>query len=126
MAKIRQRKRAAILAAGAVLAPTGPALASLLGNQLYPSDYPWNQNITNAPVATNSANIIAHIGNTIHIHPDWDDDNPANGASPLYGIPYNVVHGNSTTKISVSIDNYPGKSDIVPVPIPTNAVIEGD
>ena len=30
------------------------------------------------------------------------------------------------TKINVIIDNYPGESDIVPVPIPANAVIEGD
>ncbi len=115
-----------MLVAGAALMPVGPALASLLGNQLYPANYPWNQNITNAPVAANSAAIISHIGNAIHIHPDWGADNPANGASPLYGIPYNVVHGNSTTKINVSIDNYPGESDIQAVPIPTNAVIEGD
>src|SRR5262245_43689138 len=35
---------------------------SLLGQQLFPSDYPWNQNIANAPVSSNSAAIIAHIG----------------------------------------------------------------
>ena len=51
---------------------------------------------------------------------------PTNGTSPLYGIPFNVVHGNTTAKINVTIDNYPGESDIVPVPIPPNAVIEGD
>ena len=115
-----------MLAAGAALAPVCPALASLLGNQLYPANYAWNQNITNAPVAANSAAIISHIGGSITLHPDWGADNPANGASPLYGIPYNVVHGNSTTRINVTIDNYPGESDIVAVPIPTNAVIEGD
>jgi hypothetical protein len=114
------------LAMGAALAPTCSSLASLLGQQLFPSNYPWNQNITNAPVATNSAAIIAHIGNSVHIHPDWGEDSPANGTNALYGIPYNVVHGNSTAKINVVIDNYPGESDIVPVPIPTNAVIEGD
>ena len=59
-----------MLAAGAALTPVAPALASLLGDQLYPSNYPWNQNITNAPVAANSASIIAHIGNAVHIHPD--------------------------------------------------------
>lgn len=114
------------LAAGAALAPACSALASLLGDQLYPPDYPWNQNITNAPVATNSAAIITDIGGSIHIHADWGDDSPTNGTSPLYGIPYNVVHGNTTAKINVTIDNYLGESDLVPVPIPTNAVIEGD
>ena len=36
------------------------------------------------------------------------------------------MHGNSTPKVNVQIDNYPDESDIVPVPIPTNAVLEGD
>ncbi len=78
-------------------------------------------------MAANSAAVIAHIGNA-NIHPDWGEDSASNGNSPLYGIPYNVVHGNSAsvTKVNVIIDNYPGESDIVPVPIPANAVIEGD
>ena len=101
---------------------------TLLGQQLFPLDYPWNQNISNAPAAANSAAIIAHIGSSIGLHPDWGNDSPSNGSSPLYGIPVNVVHGNSpsVTKVNVVIDNYPGESDIIPVPIPANAVIEGD
>ena len=127
MRKIRQCwKRAAVLAAGAVLTPICPVLASLLGHQLYPSDNPWNQNISNAPVATNSAAIIALIGGSTKVHPDWGDDNPTNGNSALYGIPYNVVHGNTTAKSNVIIDDYPGESDLVAVPIPANAVVEGD
>jgi len=122
----RPGKRAAVLAAGAALTPLCPALATLLGFPLYPANYAWNQNITNAPVATNSATFIARIGGTVKIHPDWGEDNPANTNSPLYGIPYNVVHGNSTARINVIIDNYPDQSDVVAVPIPANAVIEGD
>ncbi|HXB57914.1 MAG TPA: hypothetical protein VNU95_00005, partial [Candidatus Acidoferrales bacterium] len=125
-AERRRKKCLAMLAAGAAVIPVCSSLASLLGQQLYPANYPWNQNISNAPLVTNSAAIIAHIGGTVKIHPDWGADSPANGNSPLYGIPYNVVHGNSTAKINVTIDNYPGESDIEPVPIPTNAVIEGD
>ncbi|HZZ26582.1 MAG TPA: IPT/TIG domain-containing protein [Pirellulales bacterium] len=101
-------------------------MLTLLGQQLFPADNPWNQNISNAPVAANSAAIIAHIGASTRVHPDWGADDPANGSDPLYGIPVNIVHGNSTTKINVSIDNYPDKSDIVPVPIPAGAVLEGD
>ncbi len=99
---------------------------SLQGWQLFPADSAWNQNISNAPVAANSAAIISHIGSSIALHPDWGDDNPANGDSPLYGIPINIVHGNSTPTVSVVIDNYPDESDIEPVPIPANAVLEGD
>src|SRR5260221_4976352 len=101
-------------------------MLSLRGQQLFPADYPWNQNISKAPVAANSAAVIANIGASTKIHPDWGDDNPANGAAPLYGIPFNIVHGNSTPTVNVQIDNYPDESDIVPVPIPPNAVLEGD
>jgi hypothetical protein len=104
----------------------GRIVPTLFGQQLFPADNPWNQNIGNAPVAANSAAVIANIGASVHIHPDWGADNPADGASPLYGIPFNVVHGNSTAKVNVVIDNYPGESDIQAVPIPQNAVIEGD
>ncbi len=104
----------------------GRRMLTLLGQQVFPADNPWNQNIGNAPVAANSAAIISHIGVSIHLHPDWGEDSAANGSDPLYGIPYNVVHGNSTAKINVVIDNYPGESDVAAVPIPANAVIEGD
>lgn len=99
---------------------------SLLGQQLFPSNYPMNQNIANAPVASNSAAVISHIGTSIKVHPDLGYDSPSNGNDPLYGIPFNVVHGNSVTKVNVVIDGYPSESDILPVPIPANAVIEGD
>jgi hypothetical protein len=120
-------KRLAALTVGAAagLAAT-PAMGQLLGQNLFPSNNPWNQNISAAPVATNSASIIAAIGGSTKIHPDWGTDSSTNGTSPLYGIPYNIVHGNSTAKLSVIIDNYPGESDIISAPIPTNAVIEGD
>src|SRR5437868_15510847 len=76
---------------------------TLLGQPLFPADYPWNQDISNAPVAANSAAVISHIGSAIKIHPDWGQDNPANGSSPLYGIPFNVVHGNSPGATRVNV-----------------------
>ncbi len=112
--------------AGAAIVVATPAMAQLLGHDLFPANSPWNQNISNAPVATNSASVISAIGGTVKIHPDWGADSPTDGNSPLYGIPYNVVHGNSAAKVSVIIDDYASQSDIVPAPIPTNAVIEGD
>lgn len=97
--------------------------AGLLGTNLFPADNPWNQNISQAPVATNSAAIISRIGNG-RFHPDFGQDYRNGG--PLYGIPYNVVHGNSTAKIRVVIDAYADQSDIQNAPVPANAVIEGD
>jgi IPT/TIG domain. len=99
------------------------ASASLLSSNLFPADNPWNQNISQAPVATNSAAIISKIGNG-RFHPDFGQDyRVGNG---LYGIPYNVVHGNTTPKIHVVIDAYASQSDIQNCPVPANAVIEGD
>ena len=76
------------------------SVPSLLGQQLFPADNPWNQKIAAAPVAANSAaiinNIISHYGDG-RLHPDFGQDY-ADGSNPLYGIPYNVVHGNSTAQ----------------------------
>jgi hypothetical protein len=100
---------------------------TLLGNQLFPSDNPWNQKITSAPVAANSAAVMnfltSRYGDGL-LHPDFSQD--AHTHDPLYGIPYNVVHGNSTARINVVIDSYAGESDLQPAPVPANAVLEGD
>jgi hypothetical protein len=100
---------------------------TLLGQQLFPSDNPWNQHITDAPVAANSAavmnNIVALYGNN-RFHPDFGQD--YRDSNPLYGIPINVVHGNSTPKTTFVIDAYPDESDLIPAPIPPHPVIEGD
>jgi hypothetical protein len=97
------------------------ALLTLQGNQLFPADNPWNEKITNAPVAANSATLVASIGAASPLHPDFGT--VYNGA--LIGIPYNIVP-RTQAKINVVIDAYASESDLVPVPIPPGAVIEGD
>jgi IPT/TIG domain len=102
-------------------------LLSLLGQQLFPSDNPWNQKISSAPVASSSAAIMNSIINLYgngRFHPDFGQDTQSN--NPLYGIPFNVVHGNSVTKIHVVIDDYASESDLQNAPVPPNAVLEGD
>jgi hypothetical protein len=100
---------------------------TLLGNSLFPADNPWNQKITNAPVAANSTAILNNI-TTLYsngqLHPDFGQD--YHTGTDLYGIPYNVVHGNSTPKVPVVIDAYASESDLQNAPIPAGAVIEGD
>ena len=96
-------------------------LMTLQGNQLFPADNPWNEKITGAPVAANSSTLVASIGAASPLHPDFGT--VYNGA--LNGIPYNVVSGNQP-KVNVVIDAYADESDLVPVPIPAGAVIEGD
>jgi hypothetical protein len=95
---------------------------TLLGNQLFPADNPWNERITNAPVATNSSTLVNSIGISKPFHPDFGN---ALWNGSLIGIPFNAVPG-SQPKVHVVIDAYPSESDLVPIPIPANAVIEGD
>ncbi len=101
-------------------------LPTFYGNQLFPLDNPWNQKITDAPVSADSAAIIGRIvarGNHA-LHPDFG--NPLTDGA-LYGIPVNVVDS-SVPKVPVLIapGGWAGESDPVTVPIPANAVIEGD
>src|SRR5262249_20704980 len=96
-------------------------LSTLQGNQLFPADNPWNEKITNAPVAANSDALVASIGLSKGLHPDFG---PTYGG-PLKGMPFNVVSG-TQPKVNVVTDAYADESDVQPVPIPANAVIEGD
>ena|SRR5688572_8361279 len=100
-----------------------------LGNQVFPVDNPWNQDVSGAPVASNSAAIIntivsRHGGTAPRVHPDWG--NPAVDLA-LYGIPVNVATS-ATPKYTIHIPaaGYAGESDLVQVPIPNNPQLEGD
>jgi hypothetical protein len=100
---------------------------TLLGNSLFPADNPWNQKITGAPVAANSSAVMNYLTSRYGdglLHPDFGQDSHTH--TDLYGIPYNVVHGNSTPKTSIVIDAYASESDVTPVPLPANPVLEGD
>lgn len=99
-----------------------------LGNQLFPLDNPWNQDVSAAPVAANSAAVIGaivtrHGGTAPRVHADWGNPLDEN----LYGIPINVATS-STPRYDIYFpaQGYEDESDVVPVPIPDNAVIEGD
>jgi hypothetical protein len=95
---------------------------TLAGNQLFPSDNPWNHPITDAPVAASSAAMIDAIyGSLIPVHPDFGT--VYHGS--LNGIPYNVVSG-TQPRVQVIVDAYASESDLQPIPIPPEAVIEGD
>jgi hypothetical protein len=85
--------------------------------QVFPSDNALNQEIASAPVSPNSANYIASIGLTAHLHPDF-------GRNPTYGIPYAVV-GSEQPKVPIKFTEFPEESDPGPYPVPANAPLEG-
>jgi hypothetical protein len=92
--------------------------ASLNGRLPFPSDNPWNQDISNLPVDANSATLIQSCGLT-NLHPDFGT--VWNGAPN--GIPYIVVSG-AQQRVSVTFD-YADESDPGPYPVPASAPIEG-
>ncbi len=100
----------------------GPGLgpnASLSGRRPFPDDNAWNVRVDQAPVEPNSATLIASIGVSRPLHPDFGAD--YNGGP--FGIPYIVVDS-TVTPVPVSFD-YASESDPGPYPIPSSAPIEG-
>jgi hypothetical protein len=85
--------------------------------QVFPSDNALNQEIAAAPVSPNSANYVASIGLSAHLHPDF-------GTNATYGIPYTVV-GPEQPKVPIKFTAYRSESDPGPYPVPRNAPIEG-
>lgn len=81
----------------------------------------WNQDISAAQVDSNSANIINFIGASTTLHPDFG---AGEYDGSYMGIPYQVVNG-SQANVPVKLGAYSSESDPGPMPIPSNALIEG-
>src|SRR6266516_2287134 len=107
--------------AGTCSGMTVGQLTSLNGFVPFPSSSLWNTDISAAPVDPNSANIINFIGSTVTLHPDF-------GAGTFHnqtlGIPYQIVAG-AQAKVNVTLGAFFDESDPGPMPIPSNALIEG-
>lgn len=92
------------------LSPAAPSL---------PNEAAWNQDISHAPVAANSAATIAYINSHggDHLHPDF-------GSPRAYGFPYAVV-GAGQPKLPIHYTAYGDESDHGPFPVPASAPVEG-
>jgi hypothetical protein len=92
----------------------GPRLG---GCSVFPTNNPWNQDISQAPLNPNSANYIASINaNRQYLHADF-------GSNPSYGIPYVLVPG-SQPFVPITFTAYGSESDPGPYPVPLNAPVE--
>jgi hypothetical protein len=107
-----------LAAAGGMAA--GLESADLSGLSLFPADNPWHWDISQLPVHPNSANLVASVGSSASVHPDFGS---ALGGVP-WGIPY-VLVGKSQAKIAVNYTDYGDESDPGPYPIPLDAFVEG-
>ena len=108
---------AALACAGSASALRLPAAPKC---PIFPASNPWNERVDTLPVATDSAQLIAAIGLSTGLHPDfgsglWD-------GGPI-GIPFDVV--SRTTPHSRVRFGYADESDKGPYPIPRSVHIEG-
>jgi len=84
---------------------------------MFPASYPLNREIARAPVNPRSAQYIAAIGRSLHLHPDF-------GVDPAYGIPYTVV-GPRQPRVPITFTEYGEESEPGPYPVPPGAPVEG-
>jgi hypothetical protein len=96
-------------------------LTSLNGFVPFPADNLWNTDVSGASVDPNSGNIINYIGSAVTLHADFGS---GTYAKQTIGIPYQVVAG-TQPKVTVKLGAYASESDPGPMPIPSNALIEG-
>ena len=83
---------------------------------VFPATNVWNKRVDGLPVRSDSATLIASMGATAGLHPDF-------GTFAGYGIPINRVTS-MTPRSSVAFW-WPGESDRVAYPIPASPKIEG-
>lgn len=109
----------AVVGAPARPAPAARVSPKLAGCPVLPADNPFNQRVDRLPVARDSAQLIARIGLTDPVHPDFGTvyDGAPNG------IPFTVVSG-QTPRVPVTF-HYASESDGRDYPLPPGVAIEG-
>jgi hypothetical protein len=85
-----------------------------------PGGNPWNQPVDRLPVAKGSAGLVASIGLSAPVHPDFGSG--LYDGAPI-GIPYAVVSGH-TRRVPVTFQ-YASESDGHRYPLPPGVPIEG-
>jgi hypothetical protein len=91
--------------------------STLGGCAAFPSNNPWNQDVSSLLLDPNSSTYITRINAFRQfVHPDF-------GSDPSYGIPYVVVPG-SQAFVPITFNAYGSESDPGPYPVPLNAPVE--
>ncbi|HYM09932.1 MAG TPA: hypothetical protein VEU62_04335 [Bryobacterales bacterium] len=82
----------------------------------------WNQDISAASVDPSSGAIISFIGSSVTLHPDFG---AGTYQRQTIGIPYQVVSAATQPMEQILLGAFASESDPGPMPIPSNALIEG-
>ncbi len=103
----------------ATAAARSPTLPGAPNCPVLPPDNPWNQRVDRLPVAKDSAQLIARIGLSDPVHPDFGTVY----AGAPNGIPYAIV-SDRTRRVPVRFQ-YASESDGHNYPLPRGVPIEG-
>ena len=93
---------------------------TIAGCPVFPSNNPWNEDVSKLPVRSDSAamiNAISATGGKTMLHADF-------GGNGAYGIPFIVVASNQKPE-PIHYTAYGDESSPGPFPIPPNAPVEG-
>ena len=96
--------------------------ASLNGATPFPADNPWNRDVSALPVDPRSDALIASMGLSRGLHPDFGAG--LYDGAPI-GIPYVVVAG-AQAGVAIVFTAYGDESDPGPYPVPRDAPVEGE
>ena len=91
--------------------------------QVFPPNHALNAPIDQLPVHPNSDNIIAGMGSSDNLHPDFGTEWNDEGTIRQIGIPYNIVD-NEQALVPITFSPWGDESDPGPWPIPENPYIE--
>ena len=95
--------------------------ATLDKKRVFPTDNPWNRDVSHDPVDSLSSVLIASIGGDKPLHPDFGTTYEG---KPI-GIPYTVISGEQSKKRYPCEFEYKDESDPGPYPVPLDSPIEG-
>jgi hypothetical protein len=90
----------------------------LKGFRPFPANHPWNRNIAGERADPESSEKLRRYLDRIGWDPYVRGD-----FSPVYGQTYNIVDSDRLPLRPIQIDDYPGESDIVPVPLPDSSEV---
>lgn len=92
--------------------------SSIAGCPIFPSDNPWNRDVSKDPLHPQSNTFLASIdaSGRRFLHPDF-------GSNPDYGIPYVVVPAGQA-RVPINFTEYGDESDPGPYPVPSDAPVE--
>jgi hypothetical protein len=105
--------------AGATRRAAPAPVPTVAGCRVLPADNPFNQRVDQLPVAADSTSVLARIGLSAHVHPDFGT--VYNGAPN--GIPFTVV-SDPVRRLPVRF-TYASESDGHRYPLPRGVAIEG-